>query len=507
VSRLSSRRRWGLAVLVVALLLFCLDFWWFQEHRGGYPFDIDEAGYSTFGIVDYIGLHNGGISGWWEAIQHQPTFAPLVPALTSLTVYVHQGVLNGFAVLAFFAVLLTLTAYLIAERLVGPRLGAFAALVTATLPGTIAFSREYVFALPTATFLLGAVYAILRSHGLRSRRWAIACGVAIGLMMLSRTMAIAYVPGILLAGVVPMLARDGRQELARRILNLVLLILAAAAVAATWYARNLSSVVDYLTSYGYGHQSKFYGAQHSTLSWGRFRGVAEHMTAEDLFVPLAAVVLVALIALAVVAVRQLCQSTDRRATLERIASSDAFGVCVVFAIGYGALMSSQNGGDGFTIPLAVLLPSIGVVALRRFPSATVPTVAVVTVIALVNVVSTSTFWNWASETHNVKIPGLAENLPVTKGEPKAVFAIRAQFPGPEEEFNQRDTGWLRAEVPARHSPRAVRIGRRIRRHRGSVPGTARRRRNRPRHRFRHRQQRRRRLPGADHAVESRHRRP
>jgi hypothetical protein len=437
--------RWGLVVLGAALLLLILDFWWFEAHRSGYPFDIDEAGYTVFGVVDYIGLHSGGISGWWEAIQHQPTFAPLVPALTSLTVYVHQGVLNGFAVLALFALLLTLLVYLLAERLVGPRLGAFAAIVTATLPGTIAFSREYIFALPTATFLVGAVYAILRSDGLRSRRWAIACGVSIGLMMLSRTMAIAYVPGILLAGIVPMLLRDGRLGIGRKLLNLALLMLAAVAVAATWYARNLSSVVDYLTSYGYGHQSKFYGAQHSTLSWGRFRGVAEHMTAEDLYVPLAALVLVALIVLAVALVRQVRQASDRRATLERIASSDAFGVCLVFAVGYAALMSSQNGGDGFTIPIAVLLPSIGAVALRRFPRAIVPAVALVGVIALVNLVSTSTISDWSARSRFLSIPGLAEELPVTKGEPKAVFAIRQQFPGPEDEFTRRDSAWLRAD--------------------------------------------------------------
>lgn len=422
-----------------------LDVWWVEHYRSGYPFDIDEAGYSTFGFVDYYGLHYQGISGWWEAIQHQPTFAPLLPALTSLTLHFGLNALNGFFVLAAFALVLALAAYLLADRLVGPRLAAFAAVVTATLPGTVAFSREYIFALPTATFLLIAVYAILRSDGLRRWSWAVGCGVAIGLMVLSRTMAISYVPGILLAGILPMFLREGGCTIGRRIVNLVLLLIAAAVVASTWYARNVGSVVEYLTSYGYGHKSKFYGAQHALLSWGRFRSVAEHMISEDLFLPLAAISLVALAALVVAAVQRLRPKMGRRHALLQIASGDAFGICLVFIIGYGALMSSRNGGDGFTIPLTVLLPTIGVVALRRFPAATVPAVAIVSVVAIFNVVSTTTIWKWAAHGRYTSVPLLAEELPITKGVPKAVFALRLQFPGSEYMFQRRDGLWLRAD--------------------------------------------------------------
>ena len=206
--------------------------------------------------------------------------------------------------------------YGIAERLAGPRLGALAALVTATLPGAFAFSREYIFAMPVAALLACAVFALLRSDGMRRRRWAIACGVAIGLMLLSRTMAITYVPGVLLAAVVVTLAR-GRGDLAARFLNLALLTVTAVAVAATWYAKNLQSVIDYLTDYGYGKQSQFYGRDHALISWGRLRSVAEHMVGEDLFLPMAAILCAGLIAVAAVVVKRLRPSDDRRAKLER----------------------------------------------------------------------------------------------------------------------------------------------------------------------------------------------
>lgn len=282
LKRLSATQRWGLAVAGVALSLAALNLWWILTYRDGYPFDIDEAGYTAFGLVDYIALDRGGIAAWWDAIQGQPTFAPLIPALTSLLVWIHPGVLNGFAVLTGFMVLLAMATYGIGSRLAGPRLGALAAVAAATLPGTFVFSREYTFALPVAALLACAVYALLRSDGLRSRRWAIACGLALGLMLLSRTMAIVFVPGVLAAALPAMLIRsDG--DIGRRFVNGALLIFTAVAVAATWYARNLGSALDYLTNYGYGRQAKFYGEQHAPVSWGRFRSVGERIVGEDLF--------------------------------------------------------------------------------------------------------------------------------------------------------------------------------------------------------------------------------
>jgi hypothetical protein len=442
--RASAAQRWAVVVAIGALLLAILNVWWFKTYRHGFPFDIDEAGYTTFGLVDYLALKGGGVHGWWEAIQNQPTFAPLVPALTSLVVFIKPGTLNGFLTLTGFMVVLVMAVYGIAERLSGPRLGAIAALVTATLPGAFAFSREYIFAMPVAALLACAVYALLHSDGMRRRRWAIACGVAIGLMLLSRTMAITYVPGVLLAAVVVAWVR-GRDELGRRFFNIVLLVFSAVAVAATWYAKNLQSVIDYLTDYGYGKQSEFYGRNHALISWGRLRSVAEHMTSEDLFLPLAILLCSGLIGLAVVVVRRLRPEESRRTELKRFAGTDAFSVALVLVVGYAGLMSSQNGGDGFTFPLAALLPALAIIALRYFPSAFRPAVAVLALVAVVNLVSTATIWAPASKTRLISLPGVGESLPITKGVPKAVFAIRSQVPGPETIFDQDDARWPKAD--------------------------------------------------------------
>jgi len=257
-------------------------------------------------------------------------------------------------------------------------------------------------------------------------------------------MSIVYVPGIVVAVVLAMLIRR-RGDLTQRVANLALLAATGVAVSATWYARNLQSVIDYLTEYGYGSKSKFYGDDENLISWGRFRSVFEHMTTEDLFLPLAIVFLTALIALAIVAARKIAGSEDRGAALVSLAAKDITAIAIVFASGYVALMSSQNGGNGFTYPLAVLLPLLLVYAIRKFPSTLVPAVAALGLIAAVNTVSTATVWDEASRLRPVSVPGFDEELPLTKGVPKAVFAFRVQVPGPETTFNERDAGWLRAD--------------------------------------------------------------
>lgn len=442
--RASAAQRWAVVVALGALVLVAIDIWWIATYRQGFPLNVDEAGYTSIGLIDWIGLETNGLHGWWEAVQTQTPNAPLLPALTSILLVFKPGVMTGFATLAGFMVVLIFAAYGIGERLAGPRLGALAALVTGALPGTIIFAREYVFALPTAAMLASAVFALLRSDGLRLRRWAIACGAVLGLMLLSRTMAVAFVPGVLVAAGVTMMVR-GSGDYRNRILNLVLLLLAGALVAATWYWRNLQPVIDYLTNYGYGNQAQYYGAQHSLLSWERLRAVAERMTFDDFLVPLAALVFAGLLAIAFVAARRLRDSDDRRAELMRLAGSDAFAILVVVAAGYAALTSSQNGGNGFTLPLSVLLPSLAVLSLRFFRVAVAPVVALLAAIAVVNLAATSTIWDSVSTPRTVAIPGFGQ-LPWIGGIPHTVGAIRVQVPGSLSHFDESDHGWTRVDA-------------------------------------------------------------
>lgn len=440
----SQAARWALVVGGGCLLLIAIDLWWVFSFRQGYPLNVDENGYTSIALTDWLNFHNGGLHAFYSAVQSQTPNAPLLPTITAVLMIVKVSVMDGFIVLAGFLVVLVFAVYGIGTRLAGPRLGALAALVVATSEGAFLFSREYVFALPAAAMLACAVYALLRSEGMRERRWAIACGAAVGLMLLARTMAVAFVPGIILAALVLILTR-GRAELRGRFLNLGLAVIATVVVAATWYYHNLQPVIDYLTSYGYGAQSAYYGAQHSIVSWGRFRSVAERMIYDDMLVPLAVSMVAALLAIALIAIRRVVVAEDRRAALLRIAGSQAFAVAIVIAAGYAALMSSRNGGNGFSLPISMLLPPLTVVALREVPRGVAAAVAAAFVaLGMLNLAANSSLWDSLAKPRLVEVPGFGE-LPWMNGIPHTVSAIRVQVPGPESRFDSRDRGWTEAD--------------------------------------------------------------
>lgn len=432
-------------VLGSGLLLLALDAWWLTTYRHRFPLHIDEAAYTTIGLNDYLGLESGGPRGWWQAIQEQTPNAPLVPALASLLYMVKAGVLEGFGVLGGFMVLLGLAIYGIGRRLAGPALGALAALVAMTMPGVLGFAHVYIFALPAAALLACAIYALLRSEGLQSWPWAIACGVCLGLMLLARTMTVAFVPGVLGAALLILASREReRAKLMRGLLAWAVLVLSAVAVAALWYWRNLQPVLDYLTDFGYGGKSAEFGAQHGLLSWHRWVAVAERITATDLLAPLALAVVAGLVAVAVAAVGRVRQSEDRAAAIRALAGSDAAAVALVAAAGYLALTSSRNSGFGFTLPLSVLLLPLAAVALRHYRGAATAAIAALALVATLNLAASSDLWSGISRQRQVDLPGLAP-LPWVDGVNYALADIRSQAPGPQTQFAERDRGWLRAD--------------------------------------------------------------
>jgi hypothetical protein len=439
----SESARWALAVAAGTLLLVGLNLWWVLTYRQGFPLNVDEAGYISIALTDHLGFLTGGLHGWWSAFQSQTPNAPLLPLVTSVLMPIETSVMDGFVVLIGFFALLVLATYGIGERLAGPRLGALAALAVGTSEGALLFSREYIFALPTAALTSCAVYALLRSERMRRGRWAIAFGVAIGLMLLARTMAVAFVPGLFAAALIAMLAIE-RDDLGRRFLNLGLGAAAAVLVAASWYFNNAKPVWEYLTSFGYGTKSAYFGAEHAVVSWGRFRAVGERLIYDDFLVPMTVLVLLGLIALAVVAVRRVAAAADRRDALLRLAASGPFAVAIVFAAGFGALMTSRNGGSGFSLPLSMLLPPLAVLALRFHRLAAAPVAVLVAAIGALNVAATSNLWEGLAKPHFVSTPGFGYQ-PWINGTPRPVGAIRYQVPGPATKFVNRDLGWTEAD--------------------------------------------------------------
>lgn len=229
------------SVLAGALLLAAFNAWWYTSHRRGLPLFIDESGYTAYALDHLRALEHDGLRGLVKSVENRSVQAPLVPLLTVPALRVlGEGIGAGFAVVAAFYALLIVGSYAVARRLLDPWPSALVALVVATTPYVVTFSRMYYFAVPAAAFFMVAIWCFLRSDALARPAWAVGGGAALGLAVLTRTMVLSLVVGILGAILVQAVARgDG---LRRRLLTLGAATAVTVAVAATWYAKNFANV-------------------------------------------------------------------------------------------------------------------------------------------------------------------------------------------------------------------------------------------------------------------------
>ncbi len=433
---------WPAVVLVAALLLIVLDVWWLLTYRQGQPLDVDEAGYMLIALNDHAGLSSSGLSAYWNMIESQTPQAPLIPAITALVYVLHEGILSSYSVVLAFVVVLGTATYAVGTRLAGPRLAAVAALVTLTAPGTIAYSREYTFALPAAALVTCSLYALLRSDGLRSRRWAVALGVVVAAALLTRTMTVAFVPALVVGALLRIATLQGGRQ--RALLNLAASLTLAAALSAIWYAPNLSSVYHYLVDFGYGHTAGQYGTSHPITSLSWWTTELNTLAQEDLYLPLTVTLLVGLVAGAVMTAHRLRAATDRRTALAGVARSDALTVAIVLVGAYLALSSSTNRGSGFALVLVAPVAALAVMPLRRSRALQAPVFALLATIALVNLLASTELWSGLSDPRQVDIPVLG-SVPLVGPQANAVTFLRVELPGNPTRFEAPERAWPRID--------------------------------------------------------------
>lgn len=363
------RRRWPILLVLAAVAVSAvIQLWWLDRFRVGFPLDVDEAGYIAFSLSLQDGLHQTGLDGFWSAWEAQTGFGPLLP-LVSLPVYELFGAspMSAFATQSVFLVLLVLSTYGVARRLAPPSYSALAAVVVAAMPIVVDYSRSYQFALPAGALFAASTYALLASEGLSRRGWSMGWGVLLGLTALTRVMMVAFIPFQLAAAV--WLAWS-RKSGSRRWWNLGFAVAAMLATAATWFANSWSSVLDYLTGFGYGSSSHSYGPGHSVLSTSFWTQELTDALRIDLYLPLAGLLAAALTVGLLIAMQRLRAASGRhelRSLLDRWARDDAAVVLFLLATIYLALTSTRNQGGGFRLPLYPLAVALSVLAISRLP--------------------------------------------------------------------------------------------------------------------------------------------
>ena len=230
----------------------------------------------------------------------------------------------------------------ITRRMAGPLAAAATGCAFLAIPTASLATQSFWLGLGAATSMGLAMWALLSSERCTNRR-VYAYGAGIAAMALARTMALGFVPGLVLAGVV-MAGRDRRAW--RGLLRAVAL---AVAIAAPWYIVQRDAIFGYLFAYGYGPRAGLFGSggplDRLSFRFDRISG--------DIGLSLTATTLV----IAATAIPVLVWKWRRGDGVPE-GTREFCAVLTTVAAGIGVLVSTTNNGVWFELPLIVLLIAV-----------------------------------------------------------------------------------------------------------------------------------------------------
>ncbi|MFL9952494.1 glycosyltransferase family 39 protein [Paraburkholderia nemoris] len=343
---LNIRRSDGVIYILFAALLVLFIYQsvhWLVKYRFGQSLDIDESGYLALSVAFAKAKIYGGWTGWWHALSAPLGFAPLVPVVASLAMVAFGVNENyGFLCNVGFAVGTLALMFVVLRRSSLPH-ALLACILLASLSNFVVFSRGFQFVTATTFFFFASFACFVLSDGFRRSSYSALVGAALGCMILSRTMALAFLPAFAFSFLIYLyLARGFSRETLK---NIVLSIIVFLIVALPWYVRNFSSVFGYLFSFGYGAHAAEYGHSQGVFTWAnlslRFRWIFVQMRLPHFFF----IVPIFLVGLSSVLLRR-----KRGVTSNLILSGSA--LCLAC---FGVLWTSQNMGTGFDSPIYTVM--------------------------------------------------------------------------------------------------------------------------------------------------------
>jgi 4-amino-4-deoxy-L-arabinose transferase-like glycosyltransferase len=344
------RRGVQLLVALIGVFIAVNAHWiWAYRWRYGMALDIDEAGYFSYTLIDYFGLHFGGLQGWLAAVDMQSAQAPLTMAVASLLFgLAGPHIVLGFAVPLAAGAGCVAAAYGLGASLGSARAGLLAAVLTASCPVIVLYARSYLFAVPAAFFAIMALLAMVRSRNFNSIGWALGFGCCLGLLPLARTMTLAFIPGLIVAALVSVIAEPAGRI--TRLLKLGLSLLAGFLLALPWFWKNGALVAQYLFSYGYGGHALAYGAEQSVFSLPAVLLRLNFYINAETHLPEGLIICLGLLALVMAGVEAVAEAGLRRAAC-RAFKTPLLPVIIFNVATLLALFSSGNRGSGFLAPV------------------------------------------------------------------------------------------------------------------------------------------------------------
>ena len=348
-----------LCLIAIAVIFIVINSRWLWVFRHGQLLDVDEAGYLSSAITDYLGFVHNGAKGFFAAVWAPSAIAPLTNAVSALIF----GIVGPHVIVGLGTPLLAGAATIFATYLLGasvgsPKQGLMGAALTASCPFIIDFSRSLQFAVPAAFVATMALAAIVRSDRFRYFGWASVFGICCGLLPLTRTMTIAFVPGLILGAVVYVVHRTDRRPC---ILILGWSLLLTLIVAGAWLVPNGRYVFEYLLRFGYRNHAAEYGPTQMRFGIENWRLEAQVLL-NNVHLPHFLLILSGAAAMTILVGRAVDQ-IGVSATLRVAASSKIVPLVFFVSEAMLALASSQNKGQAFFAPL---VPTAIVLAVWSF---------------------------------------------------------------------------------------------------------------------------------------------
>lgn len=259
-NKISGTRRSDTVVYVLfgALLAFFIyqSVQWLVAYRFGQSLDIDESGYLAVSVAFAKAKVYGGWTGWMRALSAPLGFAPMAPAVASLAMAAF-GINENYGILCNvgFAVGTLVLLFAVLRRVSLPH-ALLACILLASLPNFVMFSRSFQFVTATTFFFFASFATFVFSDGFRRSSYSVLVGASLGCMILSRTMALAFLPAFAVSFLVYLYLMRGFSR--ETVKNIVLSVVAFLVVAVPWYLRNFEGIFGYLFSFGYGAHAAEY---------------------------------------------------------------------------------------------------------------------------------------------------------------------------------------------------------------------------------------------------------
>jgi hypothetical protein len=218
-----------------------------MQRRVAHQPNVDDYLYT----IHSLGLaHAGSLTRLVDAGLHTGQFSPLVLLLAAPGAL--RGVESAVAVELPLLLLLAGGAWLLARRWVPPWEAALIGIAAAANQAVLGWALMLHFSVAASALCLWSLAGYLWSDGFRRRGWSLITGLSVGLLLLSRSIALVYAAALVVVIGVDLVRR-------RRLpwTHVGIAVLIALAVAGPWWIVSGGTALDYLNTAGYQASSGF----------------------------------------------------------------------------------------------------------------------------------------------------------------------------------------------------------------------------------------------------------